>query len=426
MIIDRSDCDTGPPSLSLEDFDPSPLLHMKLQSQLIGKMARTFGLPKYVVAAVDVQKYQQMIETWMGGFPKCYDIDEPDRSRDAAQPWMKLHRHYLHTMGHSMVLDPIRAFLAKDMSRQSTPEELQIRQDGIDYSLKLMKVLYRFFDYVYPRDSRFHFIIFCIFDTASVLCSTIIHDQDDSAQRKDDMLDAIDGAITMLKQIADLTPNAKTSHRILSHIAGRAKMAAGRPALPGPSKKTKITGLDSIHLTASHVSKTKAVPEKAIPPQHVPHTEYRSEQAQAQAADGNTLNYQDFLRTHPIPQIGFHAANIHQPVDYTIPPQFSVQDFLPQASFAPQAPAMYALDHMAGMQPHGTLNGHTTPGLFGDGSIDVSGSQQPGNVPALDFSAMTEEEMGQFSAVWQYRALNLDFINPESQGQDGAHGHNWS
>ena len=227
MIIDRSDCDVGLPTLTLEGYTPSPLLHMKLQSELIGNLAKRFGLPKNVVDPKDVQEYQKVLEGWMLEFPPTYDIKKSDMSVDQERPWIKLHRHYLHTMSFSMLLDPIRAYLAKEMDASTPPVELKIRRDGINYALKLMGALYGFFDHVWPQDAKFHFVIFCIFDTAAVLSSVVLHDKTGCIPRRDDIVAAIGGALRMIRQLTTPLPAAKLYHTILVRLQRKAHKKLG-------------------------------------------------------------------------------------------------------------------------------------------------------------------------------------------------------
>ncbi|PHH71571.1 hypothetical protein CDD80_5134 [Ophiocordyceps camponoti-rufipedis] len=246
MIIDRTDCEVGLPSLKLEGYSPSPLLHMKLQSELIAELAHNFKLPKNVVSPAQVFKYQAMIESWMARFPNTYAFEDADESSDLQRPWIVLHRHYLRTMSYSMILDPIRAYLARPITAASHPDELRIRSDGIDYSLRLMDALYGFFGHVYPRDAKFHFVLFCIFDTAAVLCSAFMHDGDGSIPRRQDIIRAIDGAVDMLRRLANVTKTAKTSYDILSRVSQRV-MRVGNADTSSPEttrrrKKMSRTG----------------------------------------------------------------------------------------------------------------------------------------------------------------------------------------
>ncbi|KAI9147758.1 putative transcriptional regulatory protein [Paramyrothecium foliicola] len=243
MLINRADCDVKLPSLSLETYSPSPLLHMKLQSELIGRLACRFGFHKNVVDPPDIDQYRSMLEDWMEKFPPTYDFKKPDRSQDAKCPWIELHRHYLHTMAFSMTLDPIRAYLTTEKSKASPPEVLKIRNDGLGYALKLMRALHSFFDYVWPRDAKFHFVLFAIFDTASLLCSAIIHDLDKTIPRETDILNAIENAVSMLRRLQELLPSAKISYNLLTKFWKKARKLSSRGEIaehPGKTRRKKI------------------------------------------------------------------------------------------------------------------------------------------------------------------------------------------
>jgi hypothetical protein len=246
VLINRAECDVQLPSLSLEAYSPSPHLHMKLQSQLIEKLADKFVLPKYVVEPADVREYARMMEDWMKNLPPTYDMNNPERSQDEQHPWIKLHRHYLHTMACSMTLDPIRAYLSTEKSIKSSPDVLDVRNIGVDYALRLMKILHGFFDHLWPRDAKFHFALFAIFDTASVLCSSIIHDLDNKIPREEEILAAIENALSMLRRLQELLPSAKLTYDLLLKFWKKARKLSSR-------------GRSNVTSAASHGKRRKMV-----------------------------------------------------------------------------------------------------------------------------------------------------------------------
>lgn len=230
-IIDRSECQVGLPSLKLEGYSPSPLLHVKLQSELITQLSRRFGLPKNVVRPCDIREYQATVEAWMASLPASLALDKADESADVQRPWIVSHRHHTRTTSLSMLIEPFRAYLARPMTA-SSPDQLAIRRDGIDYSLRLMDALYAFFNHVYPGDARFHRVLFCIFDTAAVLCSALMHEEDCSAPRRDEAVEAVDGAVAMLRSLSNATQRAKTSYDILLRVSQRVTRRARPPFAP--------------------------------------------------------------------------------------------------------------------------------------------------------------------------------------------------
>lgn len=354
MLIDRTDCDIGLPSLKLEGYAPSPLLHMKLQSELITQLANRFGRPRDVTSVQDVQEYQRIIEAWMRALPPTYGFDDADKSADVQRPWIVLHRHYLHTMSYSMLLDPIRAYLAKYMSTASPPRELAIRSDGVDYSLKLMGALYGFFDHVYPRDAKFHFVLFCIFDTAAVLCSALMHDEDGSIPRHGEILGAIDGAVAMLKRLNTVTKTAKTSYDVLLRVSQRVTRMPPR---------------------APEHGRRRFVPAPTPP--------------------GPADLYSD-----PGSAMASYA--------YTSLPAPHLAILTPSAPA--WAPRVDALGAAAPVVPYAA---HTPVSAVDAGGYPYAFDATPPDMfETAEFGNITQQDLGDLASLWNYESLNLNFINP--------------
>lgn len=68
-MIDHSDVNVESRTLNLEQFNPSPLLHMKLQSEAITRLSARFRAPKNVKTCAEIQEYKTMIEAWLKTFP---------------------------------------------------------------------------------------------------------------------------------------------------------------------------------------------------------------------------------------------------------------------------------------------------------------------------------------------------------------------
>lgn len=366
MIIDRADCEVGLPNLGLEGMQHSPLTHMKMQSSLIRQLFRRFGLTKNVVAPADVQEYQGIIEAWIKDFPPPFNVHNPDKALDASCPWIVLHRHYLRTMAFSMLLDPIRAFLARPFTIRSSEAELQIRSDGIDYCLELMVSLRGFFDHVYPRDAKFHFVLFCIFDTSTVLCSAVLHDEHHTLPRRDDVFKAIDEAHAMLQRLRMVTKSAKTSYGILTRIVQRLprtvvtpKVATGSPS----NKKARFADADAPSQTGSHQS--------GSPPMISPPT--------------TTM-------TAPITP-ATAASSAGAPSLPSLPIASSGE--ISSEAYAAPAPAPY-IEWQPQMVAQDPANFTTT------------------QLPPSDavFANISDEELGELASLWNYQSLDFSFIDP--------------
>nr|RBQ88368.1 hypothetical protein FVER53263_00794 [Fusarium verticillioides] len=366
LIIDRADCDASLPNLSLEGCEYSPLLHMKMQCSVTRQLSRRFGSPKNVMAHADVQEYQGIIETWIASFPPPFNVQHPDTSSDGLYPWVVLHRHILHTVAFSMLLQPIRGFLTRPFAIRSLEAELQIRSDGINYCLELMASLRRFFKYVYPRDAKFHFVLFCIFDISTVLCSAVLHDEHHTLPRRDDVYKAIDGAHAMLQDLRMVTKSAKASYGILTRIVQR---------LP------RVTATTHSMASRSPVpSRPQALPEAAASPQTL-----------SPGSASNSQNSPLAAAFSPSPAI-IPTPGVVSPV-YTLGgvPVMG-DDFVPPIAYAATAPCSDWQSQLYMQNPTGFM---------------------PAGVPAEGpvFANISDEELGELANLWNYQSLDFSFMS---------------
>ncbi|KAG6244754.1 hypothetical protein E4U24_004826 [Claviceps purpurea] len=384
MIIDRSDCDVGLPNLTLEGYSPSPLLHIKLQSELIGRISKRFHNAKEVVRPSDVQTYQTIVETWMREFPAPYDLFNPDKSNDESRPWIVLHRHNLHNIALSMLLEPFRRYLAKPLSKNSPADELTIRSDGINYALRLMMSLHEFFDHVYPRDAKFHFVLFCIFDTAAVLCSALMHDQDCSIPRQHEVFCAIDKAVAMLKRLNTVTKTARTSYEVLVKVAQRI------PRPPPPPEQRLV-----------------AKPQQFSTPQDLSLTPPIMSQAElAMASDPGSVESSMSYTTPPSDTPLYHLSASQSAFSGNYDDGAFM--YAPPVSMVPGGNNPMMMQPMQEMDMSVFNSGY--PVNYTDMSLPMS--EMYNNV---NFGPISEQELGDLSLMWNYESLNLGFINPGGQ-----------
>ncbi|KAJ4158156.1 uncharacterized protein LMH87_008695 [Akanthomyces muscarius] len=222
-LIDRGGCTAELPDLTLEGYDPSPMEHMKMQSQLTRELSSRFGAPKNIISTQEVQEYKGIIEAWVRRFPKIYDFYEPDMSRDSVHPWIFPHRFYLYTMACLLILNPTRHYMVKSHTKDSPADELKCRADGLFWSLVLIKTQRKWVDKINGRDGRLHFIIFSIFDTAAILCTALVKDHANTIENKEDVLHAIAESTAMLKALINISETAKMSHDILYRLTKKLK-----------------------------------------------------------------------------------------------------------------------------------------------------------------------------------------------------------
>jgi hypothetical protein len=177
----------------------------------IGEIDGPFS-PEQVLA------YEREVEDWFSSFPPAYSITEPDTSWDKEHPYIVLQRRQLHATAYMIKLGPLKPYITKIVNG-ITPEIDQAFQSiGVDCCLKLMEASQRIFDLIFPISAKFHLVIFCIFDTAAILCSALIHDKARSLPQRHQVVKAIETALTMLEQFSLITNTGAMSYKIISTL----------------------------------------------------------------------------------------------------------------------------------------------------------------------------------------------------------------
>lgn len=417
-IVDHRDVDVAQPTLTLEGHDPSPLLHMKLQAQAVAILASKFGAPRNVETPQQIQEYLRILEDWMRTFPTVYSTENADHSRDATHPWAVSHRFYIHTMAYLMVLNPIRAYMARKYSRLSNKEELRIREIGVHYALKNLETTSEWTSHVHHKDGRFHFIIFSLFDTATVLSATIIKDEDYSVPQRAKVIKAIDKAVDLLGTINRLSKTASTSYGLLSGIVKR---------VPGSShygrrKRAKFgTPASVTNRSASYASPDKSrnytspsmgggeTEEAAVRPGSEtasPSNYYTNDSGtRVTTPKSQTVATPETEPPHMVPVVH------EQPIS-----AFSADN---QLSYAGYDQSSLGMDTM--LQPSFPPLGEMPPaddmrydGLVTMGPYTELQPVAPAAGEMFDAPPITDTELGDFSRLWDWGSLGFDFISSEA------------
>lgn len=349
----------------------------------------------------------------MSRLPPTYSMKNPDRSKDEAYPWIKLHRHYLHTAAYSTALEPTRAYLATTMNSSTDEEVLQIRRDGVNYSLSLMESLYGFFEHIWPRDAKFYFVIFSIFDTAAIHTSVLLHDEGGMVERRDDMLDAIDGALYMLKQLTAFTKPAQTYHDILVRLRKKVLKKLGLDKNTEPSRKrariTTITNQRPPMLT-THMAESGASEDDSSSI-----SESLSDLCEADLG----------LRSESVPQPSEHMPSRSEPLEppssviypegtlNMTPSPFLDDQWALQGTPAFQAPTPHN-DHFGAGQRYGGVQEYD----FG-AAPPMEAVSYP--APDMGYSNMSTDDLGALAELWRWDSFDPgpSTNNANNPGQEG-------
>lgn len=395
-IIDRTDCDVQQPSLTLEGHTISPLLHMKLQSQLIGQLSFRFGVPKNATSIPDVQDYIDIVQEWAMTFPPQFAMVDADKSLDSQNDYVSMQRHYLHSASYWMTLDPLRPFMCRAINRNSQPDEVRFRSLGVDCSIRLLDSLIAFFYDIYPADQKFHFVLFSVFDVAALLCSTLMHDEDSSLDRRREAFKGIKDAMKMLQTLSEASQTAVTSHQILLRLTQRIAAAS--------EVRT--------HQAASQFRPGSRAGSSFSPPASSPASHAGlggGSVAQSDFGSPDGFEYfpvspNDALTMGP-PQPGLLGNSPHGYTD---------QQAAIYSTMAPPAAAMVTTHDAMPLyqQMPGVMPGQKMPGQIyaspGSNMFMAPTPQEMFDSFAID--GFSDEQLGNLATLWNYQNLDLNFV----------------
>jgi hypothetical protein len=223
-LIDQKNLTFRFPNLRLDQSNSepnllSPFAHMALQADLGRRVAAlSDGRSKNDLSAEQVFAIESECETFINNLPAIFRVADPDTALDERHPYFVFQRHQLHVVTFVTMLDYLKPYLTRDRQDKITNHDDEFRKMGVNIALRLLQVSRRLFDHEFPINAKFHMVVFSIFDTATILCSAIIHDRDNVLPQREEVMDVIDRSLEMLHQLSATTKLGASSYNFLSKL----------------------------------------------------------------------------------------------------------------------------------------------------------------------------------------------------------------
>lgn len=239
LIINPSCYSFELPNMKLEGLDiemgpPSPVAHIAFQCTL-GQviMQEVPGSMSGTLDAAHADTIRNVIEEWLASLPPAYSVSISYTQWDEEYRYVPLHRLQLHAAGYMTMFLPFKECLTKTFGPNISAAESNHREVAVDTALRLMEICHQLFNHVFPVNAKFHLITFLTFDTAAFLCSAVIHDRNQSLPRREDILQAIRLACSMMGKLARATKTGAICYPILTRLAKSCSaVSAEKSSLP--------------------------------------------------------------------------------------------------------------------------------------------------------------------------------------------------
>lgn len=249
-LIDQKNLKFKLPNLRLDQSitEPnllSPFAHMALQAQLGRRVAAVLGDAESAssLSAKEVLAVEAECENFIKELPSTFRVDNPDTSLDEQHPYFVFQRHQMHCVIFVTMLDFLKPYLTRDRADTLTDMDDDFRQMGVGIALRLLRVSRNLFDHEFPINAKFHMVVFSIFDTATILCSAVIHDRDRVLPHRREVVDVIENSLEMLHQLSQTTKLGAASYAFLNKLVQASPELSRRSASNKRQKQHKLTGL---------------------------------------------------------------------------------------------------------------------------------------------------------------------------------------
>lgn len=254
LLIDQDDHKLEIPDGRLENMTdpamPHPLSSVALQAELglhVSHLFQKMGTDYSVELVLEIE---DELEKWMGTFPAALRDHRPDTRWDQKHPNVPFMRCQLNIIAYAYLLAPLKPYLLSKADSEIMNSQLgtNLRTKGVDTCLDLMRASEQFYDLIYPSGFKYFFIIFFMFDAATVLCSALVHDTGYNLPKRSQCIRALRTSQELMDGVAHLSESARLSAMLLRKLspslplteAEKLTLGVGSPA-PSSSKKIKTS-----------------------------------------------------------------------------------------------------------------------------------------------------------------------------------------
>lgn len=208
--------------------------------QLIRTLSTKLKTEAAVMSTAEVLNMQDEIENWINSLPPAYRVESPDTSNDKDHWYVILQRHYLHGMTFMVKLNPLKPYLTKSFNGEFSPQEKRFRELGVDCCLKLLDACHHLYNLEPSYSAKFHLVIFCTFDSATVLCSAILHDKQRDLPQRTQVLEAISSALRTLRILSAHGKPSQMAYHFLAKLVKALPLSYEEQACHGLTSSKRI------------------------------------------------------------------------------------------------------------------------------------------------------------------------------------------
>lgn len=260
LLIDQDDHQLEIPDGRLENINdptmPHALSSVCLQAELglhVSHLFQKMGTDSSVELVLELE---DELEKWMGTFPAALRDHRPDTRWDQKHPYIPFMRCQINIIAYAYLLAPLKPYLLSKADSEIMNSQLgtNLRTKGVDTCLDLMRASEQFYDLIFPSGFKYFFIIFFMFDAATVICSAFVHDTEYTLPKRSRCIRALRTSQELMDAAAHISESARLSALLLRKLSSTLPLTEAERLIlsPAPSSSKRI----------------KTSPSSSSPPEH--------------------------------------------------------------------------------------------------------------------------------------------------------------
>ncbi|ROW03045.1 hypothetical protein VMCG_05703 [Cytospora schulzeri] len=246
LLIDQDDHTLEIPNGRLENINdpeiPHPLASVALQAELGLHVSHLFQKMSTDYSIQLVLEIEDELEKWMGKFPAALRDHRPDTRWDQKHPNVPFMRCQLNIVAYAYLLAPLKPYLLSTADPEVMGTQLgsDLRIKAVNTCLDLIRTSEQFYELIYPASIKYFFIIFFMFDAATVLCSAIVHDVNHTLPKRNQCIRSLRTVQELTDAVAHRSESARLSSVLLRKLATTLPLAQAEKQIlgVGPSQES--------------------------------------------------------------------------------------------------------------------------------------------------------------------------------------------
>lgn len=200
---------------------PSPFEGTFQQYRLVYAIAKNHGRLSTIKDPLEIKGVQDRVNQWRNELPSHFIANTAASRGNAKCPWLALQRALLHCFAEMVMFTPLKNVLTTSPASAADIAGQELRETAVEAGLRCISAATKLHDTLTPIRLQFHFVSFALFDTATVLCSGLLHDSNEDIPHRPEILGSIHSALSQLEYIATESKSARTSARVLRYLISR-------------------------------------------------------------------------------------------------------------------------------------------------------------------------------------------------------------